>query len=375
MQDDIRLDRLWSRLVWPILWPLLLTQAALVVLCLLVGLLLWGMMPAYASWSTVFWLPVALLLGSCLNVAVFLTLLRQRMRGIQREVNEALAGVEAYLARHHRPQRQDLPLSQRLEALSAACQELVEGWRRDLEQSHAAERRIHRDLEASRERVERLEVGRVRAREESRLKSGYLGHLRQTLGPLMSSLTEVLESETLRPSGRERDRDGLLALRERLADAMLLLENLDEPDAEPSPLSTSPEAGAGGRVLIVDDGPVNLTLARQVLERQGLTVVTATSGEQALARLEEGACDLVLMDIFMPGLDGVETSRRWRAREAEMNARRRSVLVALTANASDEDRRRFLEAGMDDFLAKPYRPQALVEMVRQWLVLPESDPS
>ncbi|WP_157955185.1 response regulator [Halomonas denitrificans] len=368
------MDRLWSRLVWPIFWPLLLTQLALVVLCLLVGLLLWWMMPAHASWNTAFWLPVALLLGSCLNVAVFLTLLRQRMRGIQREVDEALAGVEGYLARHHRPQRQDLPLSQRLRALASACEDLVEGWRNDLGESHAAERRLVDDLEAFKERVERLEAGRVRAREESRLKSGYLGHLRQSLGPLMTSLTEVLESETLRPSGGEHDRRALLALRERLADAMLLLENLDAPSDTPA-LPAAPGAEASGRVLIVDDGPVNLTLARQVLERQGLEVATATSGEQALARFEEAAFDLVLMDIFMPGMDGVEASRRWREREAGMASRRRSVLVALTANASDEDRRRFLDAGMDDFLAKPYRPQALVDMVRQWLVLPEPNPS
>ena len=374
MQDDIRLDRFWSRLVWPILWPLLLAQLALVGLCLLVGLLLWGMMPAHASWNTAFWLPVALLLGSCLNVAVFLTLLRQRLRGIQREVDEALAGLEAYLARHHRPQHQDLLLSQRLRALASACEELVEGWRNDLVRSHAAERRLVDDLEAFKGQVERLEAGRVRAREESRLKSGYLGHLRQSLGPLMTSLTEVLESETLRPSGGEHDRDALLALRERLADAMLLLENLDEPADTPA-TSASPGAAASGRVLIVDDGPVNLTLARQVLERQGLEVATATSGEQALTRLEEAAFDLVLMDIFMPGMDGVEASRRWREREAGMAARRRSVLVALTANASGEDRRRFLEAGMDDFLAKPYRPQALVDMVRQWLARPDPDPS
>ncbi|MFG6157295.1 response regulator [Halomonas sp. 1390] len=368
------MDRLWSRLVWPIFWPLLLVQVALVVLCLLVGLLLWGMMPAHASWNTAFWLPVALLLGSCLNVAVFLTLLRQRMRAIQREVNEALAGVEAYLARHHRPQRQDLPLSQRLRALASACEDLVEGWRRDLGQSHATERRLVDDLETVKDQVERLEAGRVRAREESRLKSGYLCHLRQSLGPLMTSLTEVLESETLRPSGGEHDRDALLALRERLADAMLLLENLGEP-ADTAALPSTPVLSGQGRVLIVDDGPVNLTLARQVLERQGLEVATATSGEQALARLEEDAFDLVLMDIFMPGMDGVEASRRWRRREAEMASHRRSVLVALTANASDEDRRRFREAGMDDFLAKPYRPQALVGMVRQWLIVPEPDPS
>ena len=59
-----------------------------------------------------------------------------------------------------------------------------------------------------------------------------------------------------------------------------------------------------------------------------------------------------------------------------MVPRRRSILVALTANASDEDRFRFRQAGMDDFLTKPYRPQALVDTVRQWLpALPEADPA
>lgn len=367
MQDDIRLDRLWSRLVWPILWPVLFAQAILVVLCLVVGGMLWLMMPAHASWGATFWLLLALLLGSSLNVAVFLTLLRQRLRGIQRKVNDALAGIEAWLARHQRPQPGDkLPLPRRLAALSEACQALVEGWQRDLEDSRAAERRLAGDLQARNGQLERLEAGRVRAREESRLKSGYLSHLQQSLAPLMGALSEVLESDALRQCGGDRDHAALLALRERLADAVVLLENLGEP-AGTSAASANPFLCSKGRVLIVDDGPVNLTLARQVLERQGLDVETATSGEEALSRMEGAPFDLVLMDIFMPGMDGVETSRYWRDREAEGAARQRSILVALTANASDEDRRRFRQAGMDDFLAKPYRPQVLVDLVRRWL--------
>ncbi|MDI5921568.1 response regulator [Halomonas sp. LR5S13] len=367
MQDDIRLDRIWSRLVWPILWPVLLAQATLVVLCLVVGVMLWSMMPSHASWGATFWLLLALLLGSSLNVAVFLTLLRQRLRGIQREVNDALAGIEAWLARHHRPQPGDKqPLPRRLAIISETCEALLAGWQCDLEESRAAERRLAGDLQARRGQIERLEAGRVRAREESRLKSGYLAHLQQSLAPLMSSLSEVLESDALRQCGSDRDHAALLALRERLADAVVLLENLGESTgtsaAPPQPLSSGK-----GRVLIVDDGPVNLTLARQVLERQGLDVETATSGEEALSRLDGVPFDLVLMDIFMPGMDGVETSRHWRDREADGPARQRSILVALTANASDEDRRRFRQAGMDDYLAKPYRPQALVDLVRRWL--------
>ncbi len=373
MQDDIRLDRIWSRLVWPILWPVLLAQATLVVLCLVVGIMLWSMMPSHASWGATFWLLLALLLGSSLNVAVFLTLLRQRLRGIQRDINDALAGIEAWLARHHLPQAGDeLSLPKRLAAISGACEALVEGWQCELEECRAAERRLAGDLQARRGQLERLEAGRVRAREESRLKSGYLSHLQQSLGPLMSSLAEVLESDALRQCGGDRDHAALLALRERLADAVVLLENLGESTgtsaASPRPLSSlRPPSSGKGRVLIVDDGPVNLTLARQVLERQGLDVETATSGEEALSRLNGAAFDLVLMDIFMPGMDGVETSRLWRDREADGAARSRSILVALTANASDEDRRRFRHAGMDDYLAKPYRPQALVDLVQRWL--------
>ena len=367
MQDDIRLDRLWSRLVWPILWPVLLAQAILVALCLVVGAMLWLLMPSYAPWGATFWLLLALLLGSSLNVAVFLALLRQRLSGIQREVNDALAGIETWLARHHRPPpTADLPLPKRLAGISRACESLVDQWQLELEEGRAAERRMARDLEASQGQLQRLASGQVRAREESRLKSGYLSHLQQSLQPLMTSLAEVLESDALRRCGNERDHAALLALRERLADAVILLENLGEGSGTPEVSPRLPSAERG-RVLIVDDGPVNLTLARQVLERQGLDVETATSGREALSRREETAFDLVLMDIFMPDMDGMETSRYWRDREAHGPDRQRSVLVALTANASEEDCRRFRQAGMDDYLAKPYRPQALIDLVWRWL--------
>lgn len=112
---------------------------------------------------------------------------------------------------------------------------------------------------------------------------------------------------------------------------------------------------------------MNLTLARQVLEQQGASVETVTTGNQALECLAREPFDLVLMDIFMPDLDGMETSRRWRDLEASLWHGRRSVLIALTANANEADQQRFLEAGMDDYLAKPYRPQALVDRVIHWL--------
>ncbi len=227
---------------------------------------------------------------------------------------------------------------------------------------------LEEDLAQREQRLEHLAAGRTRAREESRLKSDYLTLLGRELQPLTARLDALLM-----PQGEplsDPQRHALSGLRERLGDLTVLLEDIagDEP-----PPSGPPPAPRASRVLIVDDGPVNLMLARQVLERQGLEVETATSGAEALACLEQTCFDLVLLDIFMPGMDGMETSRRWRALEVERYPGRRSVLVALTANASPEDRRRFAEAGLDDYLAKPYRPQQLIEQVRRWLPLPNED--
>ncbi|MGJ7460016.1 response regulator [Halomonas sp. MA07-2] len=218
------------------------------------------------------------------------------------------------------------------------------------------------DLARREQRLDRLAAGRERAREESRLKSDYLTLLGRELLPLKARLDSLLTAEDEPLSDPQRRTLG--ELRERLGDLAVLLEGIsgEEPAA-----ASPPPVRRASRVLIVDDGPVNLMLARQVLERQGFEVRTATSGAEALACLEQVPFDLVLMDIFMPGMDGMEASRRWRDVEAERYPDHRSVLVALTANASEEDRQRFAEAGLDDYLAKPYRPQQLIERVRRWL--------
>ncbi|MEQ5801188.1 response regulator [Halomonas sp. H10-9-1] len=230
----------------------------------------------------------------------------------------------------------------------------------------AAKERLRRrvsDLEdalAHREqRITRLAAGRERAREESRLKSDYLTLMSRELQRLCQRIDQLAGEQASTPEAGRHMAD---ELRERLADLTELLEGLAgerEPPSRP--------AGRPGRVLIVDDGPVNLMLARQVLEREGLEVTAVTSGAEALALQELEHFDLVLMDIFMEGMDGMEASRRWREHERIRHVASGSVLVALTANASDADRRRFAEAGLDDYLAKPYRPQELVERVVRWL--------
>lgn len=109
----------------------------------------------------------------------------------------------------------------------------------------------------------------------------------------------------------------------------------------------------GARVLLVEDNPINALLARTLLTREGCTVDHARAGEEALAAVKVGAYDLILMDMRMPGLSGVDATRRLRAEGVT------TPVVALTANAFEEDRHACLAAGMDDFLVKPLSPDAL----------------
>jgi CheY-like chemotaxis protein len=112
------------------------------------------------------------------------------------------------------------------------------------------------------------------------------------------------------------------------------------------------ETAPGMRVLLVEDHPVNALLARKLLEREGCSVDWVTSGEAALQAAAAGH-ELILMDRRMPGMDGIETTARLRW------AGVKTPIVALTADAFEEDRRQCLEAGMDEFLVKPLDPRAL----------------
>ncbi|WP_309088234.1 response regulator [Phenylobacterium sp.] len=119
-------------------------------------------------------------------------------------------------------------------------------------------------------------------------------------------------------------------------------------------------AAPGARVLLVEDNPINALLARALLTREGCTVEHAVGGEEALAAARVGVFDLVLMDMRMPGLSGEETARRMR--DAGVTA----PIVALTANAFEDDRRACLAAGMNDFLVKPLSPDALRAVLTRW---------
>jgi two-component system, sensor histidine kinase len=142
------------------------------------------------------------------------------------------------------------------------------------------------------------------------------------------------------------------------------------PPPPSAPARTEAAASAPsleGTVLVVEDNAVNAMVAGAMLERLGVAFEHVASGEEALLRLREGHFAVVLMDCQMPGLDGMETTRRWRALEAAEPARGHITIVAVTANAGDADRALCLAAGMDDFVAKPFELTVLGNLVARHL--------
>ena len=122
----------------------------------------------------------------------------------------------------------------------------------------------------------------------------------------------------------------------------------------------APPTFAGIRVLLAEDNPVNALLAKTLLRREGCSVETAASGEEAVASMARARYDLVLMDMRMPGMDGLAATRAVRAK-GDM-----TPILALTANAFAEDRRACLEAGMNDHLAKPIDVALLRASLARW---------
>ncbi|MES2771574.1 MAG: PAS domain S-box protein [Pseudomonadota bacterium] len=119
------------------------------------------------------------------------------------------------------------------------------------------------------------------------------------------------------------------------------------------------------RILLVEDHPINQKLASKLLERWGHSVLLATDGAQALQVLAEESCDVVLMDMMMPVMDGLEATRRIRAAEQEKNSPRMPI-IAMTANAMQGDQALCLQAGMDDYLAKPIKSHELQQLLQYY---------
>ncbi len=143
-----------------------------------------------------------------------------------------------------------------------------------------------------------------------------------------------------------------------------------------------------GRVLVAEDNPVNQQVALGMLKKFGLHADTVSNGLEALHALQSLSYDLVLMDVMMPEMDGLEATKRIRIQESGVRSQgakgrgqisappvsgliphpsRRTPIIAMTAGAMPEDREQCFEAGMDDFVAKPVNPDDLARVLERWL--------
>ena len=123
------------------------------------------------------------------------------------------------------------------------------------------------------------------------------------------------------------------------------------------------------RILHVEDNPANRMIVRDLLEFQGYQVIEVSDGEEALAAADRERPDLILMDIQLPRISGLEASRRIKAQE-EL---RHIPIIAVTSFALSGDDQRAAEAGCDAYIAKPYRPRDLLQLIKK-LLPPSQDP-
>ena len=143
------------------------------------------------------------------------------------------------------------------------------------------------------------------------------------------------------------------------------------PSATASGAAPAPHpARRARRVLLAEDNPVNVEVARAMLESLGLETGCAKNGQEALRAVHESRWDAVLMDCQMPVMDGFAATGEIRRHERESGRQRALPVIAITANALQGDREACLAAGMDDYLSKPFTQQQLAAVIGRWIAMP-----
>ena len=133
------------------------------------------------------------------------------------------------------------------------------------------------------------------------------------------------------------------------------------------PETSSPLPKLRGRVLLVDDNEINQLIGIELLKKMGIEATLARDGVEALFVTQTQSFDLILMDCNMPGLDGFETTERFRKQALALGHHRHTPVVAVTANVITTGRDECLARGLDDYLAKPYTAEKLGTYLERWL--------
>jgi len=152
-----------------------------------------------------------------------------------------------------------------------------------------------------------------------------------------------------------------------LRTVVTMLGAAGQASTEPERASSATAEGTGLRILLAEDNVAAQLIGKKALEKAGHLVQVAGNGREALQMLEEGEFDLILMDVEMPQMDGLATTRAIRAREAESG--QHIPILAMTAYASKEDQEKCIEAGVDSYLSKPLSPEKLRQALSGFLPL------
>ena len=140
-----------------------------------------------------------------------------------------------------------------------------------------------------------------------------------------------------------------------------------EDEVKPAlPEKTDQPVELEGKILLVEDNPINQMVAKKMLEKLGLKSELAANGIEALEFLKQDTFDAVLMDCQMPEMDGFEATRLWREQEVLLDSVHLPI-IAMTANVMEGDRERCLACGMDDYLGKPVRQAELGVVLQRWI--------